>query len=218
MSIRWILADFDGTLADSMPYCAALPYEERKARGIAAPADLGDLIRARPMGEIAGILAARYAALGDREALYEAWTERMAENYAGRIALKPGAEALLEDFRRRELPVCLLTATDHRLLDPALDKLGLKRFLCAAVSEAEAGGSKRTGVPYRFCLERLGARAEETLLLEDSLPNLRGGRAAGLKTCGVYDESMAPVWEDIQRETDVSLRDLRSREALLALL
>ncbi len=216
MSIRLVLADLDGTLVDSMPFWAALPGAALQAAGLPLPADLEELIHTRPMWQIAGVFAARYPALGTEEMIFAAWRERMRENYACRVPLKPGAAELLEALRREGARVCLLTATDRELLAPLLRRLGLDTLLSGVVTEAEAG-SKATAAPYALCMERFGAAPEETMLLEDSLTNLRAAAALGLRLCGVYDESMAPLWEEICALADATVKSLQERETVLRL-
>ena len=218
MAIRLVLADFDGTLADSMPFWAALPVDTLRGEGIPLPDDMAELVRAIPMYEIAGVFAERYPQLGSRDDLYVRWMERMRENYSRRIALKAGARELLGALQERGVKVCVVTATAHSLLDGALEGFGLLPWLDGVITEEDAGGSKRTAAPYALCRERFGAEYGEMLLLEDSLPNLRGGKAMGLAVCGVYDESMAPLWPTIRAEADLALVSLEDRQPLLAML
>jgi putative hydrolase of the HAD superfamily len=68
--------------------------------------------------------------------------------------------------------------------------LGWDRLLCFDVQlfSAEEGLMKPEGALYRRCLERLGAKATETLFIDDSLPNVEGARAMGLTALHYTDK------------------------------
>ncbi len=215
MPIRLVLTDFDGTLADSMRCWAELPRRTLRQRGLAVPPDMDALIHGVPMWQVADILSGRLPALGDRDALYAGWMAEMADNYARRIPLKPGARELLRALRAAGAQVCMLSATNHGLLDPALTGYGLTPLLDGVVTEADAGASKRTEAPYRLCLTRFAAVPEETLLLEDSLANVRCAGALGIRTCGVYDEVMAGLWDELRAAADLAVETLEDREPIL---
>ena len=205
MAIRLVLADFDGTLCDSMPFWARLPGSTLTRAGIEIPADLDELIRSRPMWEISYLFVERYPQLGDREILYKGWMDEMAENYRCRIPLKPGAMALLGALKEADIPVVLLSATNHGLLDRAVESYGLLPWLRDVITEGDVGASKRTPKPFEFCMERFGVRAEEILLLEDSCPNICCAADLGLHSCAIYDESMAGSWETLRQRADLAV-------------
>jgi len=205
MAIRLVLADFDGTLCDSMPFWAKLPGSALAKAGIEIPADLDELIRSRPMWEISYLFVERYPQLGEREILYRGWMDEMAENYRSRIPLKPGAMALLSALNEAGIPVVLLSATNHGLLDGAVESYGLLSRLRDVITEGDVGASKRTPKPFEFCMERFGVKAEEILLLEDSCPNIGCAADLGLHTCAIYDESMAGSWETLRERADLTV-------------
>ena len=218
MAIRLVLADFDGTLCDSMPFWARLPGSTLTKAGIEIPADLDELIRSRPMWEISYLFVERYPQLGDRETLYQGWMDEMAENYRRRIPLKPGAMALLAALKEAGIPVVLLSATNHGLLDPAVENYGLLPYLRDVISERDIGASKRTPKPFEFCMERFGVRAEEMLLLEDSCPNICCAAGLGLHTCAIYDESMAGSWDELRERADLAVESFEEWPRVVELI
>lgn len=190
MPCKLALIDFDGTLVDSMPFWADLPRSALRQRGIPIPADMDGLIRAMPMWQLAGVLVGRYPELGEEAALYAQFMDTMRQNYAERIPVKPGARAFLARMQRKGLPVTLLTATNHGLLDPSLDSYGFTPLLHSVVTDGDVGASKRTGAPFAYCVERFDLAPEELLLLEDCLANLQPALAQGLRCVGIADATM----------------------------
>ena len=215
MAIRLVLADFDGTLCDSMPFWARLPLGALERAGIAVPADLDELIRSRPMWEISYLFVERYPQLGERETLYQGWMDEMRENYRCRIPLKPGALAFLQALQAERIPAAILSATNHGLLDGVVESYGLLPYLRAVITEGDVGASKRTAKPFEFCMERFGVKAEEILLLEDSCPNICCAAELGIRTCAVYDESMAGSWAKVRDRADITVESFQEWPRIL---
>lgn len=218
MAIKLILADFDGTLVDSMPYWVRLPWDFMKENGIAPPEDFDALLRSRPMWEVAQLLMERYPRLQGQGDVYERWLARMEQHYRQDVAFKDGAVELLHALRAAGVRVCLLSATRSDLLHKAVAHFGVEALVDGVVSEKDVGASKRCPEPYYHCMERFGVTAEETLLLEDSCPNLCTGHALGLYTCAVYDEFMAKNWPTMLATADVCLQSPAQGEKLLDFL
>ena len=217
MAIRMILADFDGTLVDSMPWWVELPKVTLRKNGVPVPEDMDMLTRSRPMWQIAAVLTERYPVLGQEETLYSAFMDSMRVNYAENIPMKPGAYAFLRRMKDKGMPVTLLSATNHGLLDPALESYGITPLLCDVITEGDVGASKRTGAPFEFCMERFGLAAEELLLLEDSLVNIRAARSLGVRCVGVADTTMAADGAELRECTELFLSEGADWEKIDAL-
>ncbi len=217
MGYRAALVDFDGTLADSMPYWMDLPWKAFRRSGLTPPEDFAELLRSAPMWEVARQLSRRYPDLSPDRPLEDCWLALMEENYLTRVALNPGALELLALLRRRGLKIVVLSATRQPMLGVALEHFGLPPHIDAVLSEAEVG-SKRSRAPYEACGERLGCPLSELLLIEDAAPNLECARALGLGTVGVYDDTMAGSLPLLRQNADVYLEDFSDLSALEALL
>lgn len=213
MSIKAALIDFDGTLADSMPFWLDLPRSSFRRAGIEPPADFDRRIRSVPMWELARLLPPEYPELTADGPLEEQWCAAMTANYRDRISLKPGAAELLKELREMGLEIVILSATRYSLLLPALDHHGVAALADRVYSEEEAG-SKHSPDAYNFCASRLGLLMDEMLLLDDAVRNISAAAELGLATAGVFDESMAAWQETIRRIADVYMPDLMDRKAL----
>ena len=209
MSYSLALVDFDGTLADSMPYWLRLPVDTLREAGIPQPDGYENYIRSIPMWEIARET--------EETPLAVRWSARMAEYYAHDIPLKPGAKALLRLLRKHGLRVYILSATRHALLDRAIDRLGVAPLVDGVYAEEETG-SKRTEAPYAFFRDRLAIPYEKMLLVEDAPRNLAAAEALGVTGVGVYDESMKEYTETIRAGAAAYLPDFSDLSALDALL
>ena len=205
MAFSLALVDFDGTLADSMPYWLRLPADTLRAAGLPQPEGFAEYIRSVPIREIARDMGAKYPQLEAETPLAVRWSAEMAAHYAREIPLKPGAKKLLQTLRAAGLRVYILSATCHALLDPAIERLG-------------ETGSKRTEAPYAFFRDRFGVPYEKMLLAEDAPRNLAAAEALGVSGVGVYDESMKEYTEMIRAGAAVYLPDFSDLSALEELL
>ena len=178
MAFSLALVDFDGTLADSMPYWLRLPADTLRAAGLPQPEGFAEYIRSVPIREIARDMGAKYPQLEVETPLAVRWSAEMAAHYAREIPLKPGAKKLLQTLRAAGLRVYILSATRHALLDPAIERLGVAPLVDGVYAEEETG-SKRTEAPYAFFRDRFGVPYEKMLLAEDAPRNLAAAEALG---------------------------------------
>jgi len=211
------LVDFDGTLADSMPWWLDLPRRTLEEAGIPEPKGFRRSIREVPMREIAVWMARDYPELVRESTLEERWYAMMADNYRRRVALKPGAMDLLSLLREEGLKIVILSATKRPLLDVALERFGLFSRVDLILTEEEAG-SKRSQEPYLLLSEKLGLSLPEMLLVEDAPRNIAAAAELGLGTAAVYDASMEQWQEELRRTADVYLPDFSDLSPLRALL
>ena len=203
MAYSAALIDFDGTLADSMPYWLRLPLDTLSRLGLPEPEGFRERISTRPMWEVAGYLSELYPTL-TQKGLRDLWDGMMLENYRERILLKDGVRELLGLLRARGVRLILLSATRQPYLNGALEHFDLLREFEAVLTETETGAKHEPETFIRLA-QRLGCAPEELLLLEDSPPNLRAARAAGQTTVALYDASKPLWWEEIAAGADAAM-------------
>ena len=217
MAFSLALVDFDGTLADSMPYWLRLPVDTLREADLPQPEGFAEYIRSVPIWEIARDMGKTYPQLEANTPLAARWSAEMAEYYARAVPLKPGAKELLRTLRAAGLGVYILSATRRALLDPAVERLGVAPLADGVYAEEEIG-SKRTEAPYAFFRDKLGVPYERMLLVEDAPRNLAAAEALGIAGVGVYDESMKEYTETIRAGAAAYLPDFSDLSALEALL
>ena len=99
MAFSLALVDFDGTLADSMPYWLRLPADTLREADLPQPEGFAEYIRSVPIWEIARDMGKMYPQLEANTPLAARWSAEMAEYYAWAVPLKPGAKELLRTLR-----------------------------------------------------------------------------------------------------------------------
>jgi len=226
MTLRALLFDVDGTLADTeethrLAFNAAfrdfdLSFEwepslyevlldvtggkERLARYFSG-LDLPDAERARLRGLVAS--------------LHQRKTERYTELVAaGAAPMRPGVVRLLHDAERAGIRLGIASTTSPSsvtaLLDAGLGRGASSRFAVIACGDAVAAKKPAPDI-YQLALERLGISATEAVAFEDS-----GHGVAAAKAAGLFTVATPTRWTQGQdlRVADMVLPDLAEGDLL----
>ena len=196
--LRALLFDVDGTLAETERDGHRIAFNRAfRDRGLHWDWD------AKQYGELLQITGGReriahYAALHDPHWLARANAQssiaelhaRKNHHYAelvqrGRIALRPGLQALLTQARAADLTLGIVTTTSRDNLD-ALLEVSFDADTRAAFALRIVGEdvTRKKPDPECYCraLAMLGLAADQALAVEDSRNGLRAASAAGLRT------------------------------------
>jgi putative hydrolase of the HAD superfamily len=136
------------------------------------PAILGRVSRAGWLTDIAVALADRVGGLETAEKLVADW-----DTYRGEIV--PEVLDTVEFLRASGVPVALCTNATDDLRDD-LERFGLSDAFDAVVSSAEIGSVKPMPEFYRAACDAVDTAPEFCLLVDDTVRNIAGARAAGL--------------------------------------
>ncbi len=204
--MRTYLFDFDGTLVDSMPAYAGAMKKVLDDHGISYGDDLVKTIT--PLG-LKGT-AEYFRKIGLDLPLKEIIGE-MGKNlyyeYAYNIGLKEHVLAALQALKDRGDRLNVLTAGPHITLDACIKRLGIGELFENIWSCDDFQTTKTDPEIYRQAAEKLGCRPEEVLFLDDNLYADLAAKKAGMKVCGVYDDSGAEFEQEIREKTDFYLTD-----------
>ena len=115
------------------------------------------------------------------------WTRELNLNIAAlkraaadRIAVRPGAEAVLGALRDGPRQVIMVTNAHREALDLKLERTGIDRYFDALVSSHDYGHPKEAQDFWHRLRERHPFDPARALLVDDSLPVLHSGRLYGL--------------------------------------
>ena len=178
-----IIFDFDGTLADTEGYIVAAATQALFEAGF-TPAQMGDVSRVvgPPYpGAFAGIYG-----VSEEEDL--AITNRYFELYDWKNPasheLYPGMRALLEDLTKRGKKLAIASSKTRMRLGFCVEDLSLDSlFSCVFAKEDVDGGGKAELI--HMVMERLGASANQCVMVGDRFYDIQGARAAGTASIGV---------------------------------
>ena len=117
---------------------------------------------------------------------YEAWALDHPRDYAA--MLNPGVADTLDELRRRGVRVALASSSPMDNIRAVLAACGLLDAFEVIVSGEQFRESKPDPEIYLHTLDLLGLPADECCCVEDSVPGIAAGKAAGLTVFAKREE------------------------------
>ena len=103
----------------------------------------------------------------------------------------PGARPLIDELRRRAVPIAVASASLRHWVDATLLGLGLQDTFDATVSASEVDNGKPAPDLFLEAARRLGVPPERCLAVEDTATGIAAAKAAGLFAVQVRAASTA---------------------------
>ena len=201
MKYNTYLFDFDGTLVDSMPSYVALMLRILDENNITYGDDIVKIIT--PLGY--GGTAEYFIKMGiklSKEELIAKMNEYAFVEYAYNIPAKPGVIPALKKLKENGAGLNVLTASPHTVLDPCLKRLGIYDLFDNVWSCEDFSTTKADPGIYVEAAKKLGKPMESVLFLDDNYNADKTAKSAGMKVCGVFDESSAEYAHEIKAVAD----------------
>lgn len=200
------LFDFDGTLVDSMPVFGKMMKRILDEHGVAYPADIVKIIT--PLG-LQGT-AKYFIELGlnkPLEQIQRLMGEYLLDAYVHYIPAKEYVVHVLKQMKARGDSLNVLTASPHLTLDPCLKRLEMFDLFDNVWSCDDFKTTKADPEIYRQAAARLGKTVDQVLFLDDNYGANETAKKAGMRTCGVFDETSREYIAQIQALTDHYIYD-----------
>ena len=200
------LFDFDGTLVDSMPTYAKLMLDILREQGVAHGPDIIKITT--PLGyRKTAELFVSMGAPDDADTLVKTMTERAVRAYTYDVPAKAHVIDALRALKARGDDLNVLTASPHAMLDPCLKRLGVFDLFTNVWSCEDFATTKADPNIYHMAAEKIGRPVHEIWFLDDNLGADKTAKAAGMRVCGVYDDSSAEYMQEMQAATDAYIMD-----------
>lgn len=103
----------------------------------------------------------------------------------------PGVRPLIDELRRREVPIAVASSSLRQWVDATLRGLGLQDIFDATVSASEVASGKPAPDLYLKAARKLGVAPERCLAVEDTLAGVQSAKAAGMFAAQVRSSSTA---------------------------
>ncbi|MGB3682128.1 MAG: HAD family phosphatase [Rubrobacteraceae bacterium] len=182
--LKALLFDLDGTLANTDAVHFPTWMEVLRPHGIEVTREYYDeRLAGRVNSDVVDDVLPDLSEEERRE-LIEAEEEKSRARIK-QIGPLPGLQDLLDEGRRRNLTLALVTNSVKADSEQILEPLDLKGAFDPIVYPSEVSESKPEPAPYLEVLDRLEIEAGETLAFEDSVTGTKASRAAGIRTVGV---------------------------------
>ena len=180
-----VIFDMDGVLVDTEVYYAGQLESFGRSLGLELPYEVTHGQVGNSHQDFCRLMvelheAAGYGRLSGDEAVarYDAWAMSRAADYAA--LLNPGAAETLDGLLARGVRVALASSSPLANIELVLDACGIADRFEYIVSGEQFEQSKPAPDIYLHALELLGLPAESCCCVEDSVPGIAAGRAAGL--------------------------------------
>jgi 3-phosphoshikimate 1-carboxyvinyltransferase len=186
--VRLVIFDLDGTLVDSEG-TAVRAFEQAYTQcGGTGPAPVDAFLAAAGL-PFEQICARLRLPAGMAESFRAASRRRL-----GELACYAGIEALLRALTARGLRLAVLTGKDRARALEILDLLRLDRHFQAVVTPDDPPRGKPHPDGVRWLCDEFRVPPGETVMIGDSVADLRAGRAAGVRTIGcLWGAGMPPA-------------------------
>jgi beta-phosphoglucomutase len=190
--MRAVLFDFDGVLVNSEPlhYRAlrecllpeGIEISEEEYAGSYLAYDDAEAIRVALERHGQAFHGGRVRAIAERKA-------ELFDDLLESVPFFPGAPELVRALSR-EVPVAIASGALHREIERILSAAGLRDAFTAIVAADDVTRGKPHPEPYLTAMAAVtprapGLAAEDCLVVEDSMPGIAAGRAAGMKVLAV---------------------------------
>jgi N-acetyl-D-muramate 6-phosphate phosphatase len=201
MSVRAVLFDLDGTLADTAPDLAGALNALLRERG---KEPIG-FEQARPLTSMGarGMIKAGLG-IGPEHPEFEQLRDRFLDLYEANICdgtrLFDGVDKLLKELDTRGTPWGIVTNKYERFTKPLLQQLELDKRAHCIVCGDTTGNSKPHPGPLLHAAELLGVQPQECLYVGDDVRDIQAARAAHMPVIaagyGYLGEATDPVlWQ-----------------------
>lgn len=206
---RALLFDLDGLLVDSESVWARAERAIMVSRSSSWSEE--DAIGCRGTGipETARRMAERSGRVFDPARDPEELVETFL-SLAPSIALQPGARELVVEGRERRMRLAVASSSPRRVVSTVLRAVGIESYFHDVITGDDVERKKPAPDIFLLAAERLGATAEACVVLEDSLPGVLAGKAAGMFVVAV-PEIDREQFEGVADAVVASLFEARDR-------
>lgn len=211
--IKGAIFDIDGTLLDSMPIWENAGARYLATLGIKAKPDLKERLDALSLPEGALYMQKEYRLSVSTEDILKGVNQVVKDFYYKEAVMKPGAYALVKYLNKNGVKLIIATATDKEMAKAALIRNRIWEDFAGMITCEEAGAGKTKPKVFELARQKLGTKKEETWVFEDSLYAVKTATAAGFPVCSIYDAYSAENSEEIQRLSDIYVRDFSEIES-----
>ncbi len=183
--IRIIILDFDGTLGDTAAVIVKTMQATIQELGLPprTDSDCAAMIGLRLI-EIPKVLFPGHEVDGD---MYAATYRRLFHEYntEGAVVLYPNVMETLEELKERGYILTIASSRSHASLAEYVENLGLSPIIGFILGADDVVNGKPDPEPVTRTLEKYGMRPEETIVVGDTVFDIKMGKNAGTRTCGV---------------------------------
>ena len=185
--IQGIIFDFDGTLFDSMFIWDTAGEVYLRSIGKEPEADLQKVLKPMSLLQSAQYIREKYHIPLSVEDIMDGVNRTVEDFYFHTVEPKPGVIAFLEELHRRNIKMCIATATDRYQVEAALQRCGMRHFFSDIFTCTEVGSGKDRPDIFHKAMEHLQMDRSNTVVVEDAYHAAHTAKQDGFLVAAVYD-------------------------------
>jgi len=188
MRIDGAIFDVDGTLLDSMFVWNNIGEDYLLSRGIKSRENLNKTFEYMSILQSAQYYQSEYGLKDSTDEIVNGINKMIARFYMEEAKLKDGVKEFLESLHKNGIQMCVATATDRHLIEPALKRTGIAQYFSEIFTCTSVGFGKDNPTIYLKALEHLKTKKENTFVFEDALYAIKTAKNIGFNVVGVHDK------------------------------
>jgi len=200
--------DLDGTLIDSMWIWDRLPYDYLLSKGIYPPENIREKLKQYSLKEASSVLKDMFDLIESNQQINIEMENMLKKFYEEQVELKKGALELLKNLKTNNSKIALVTATEEKLLLPAIKRLGIHEYFDFIQTCGNVGFEKYDVNFFKILINRLGLATKDVFLFEDALHSMETAKKLGIKVVAIKDSTNLSDWDKICMTADICLNDL----------
>lgn len=196
MSIRAVIFDFDGTIADTNQLVIdswqhtyttinGEPYPEEKIVRTFGEPLRASMIKAFPNHDTDEVIQ-----------VYRDFQMEETDNPEYELRLFPGMRKLLIELKEKGYKVGMVTSRTRDTCLRGMRRLDIEKYMDAIVTCNDTNKHKPDPEPARICLRELNAEPQEAVMIGDTMYDIKCAHNAGMKAV-LVDWAVAIIDEDL---------------------
>ncbi len=215
MKIKGAIFDMDGTLLDTMGAWRTLCCRFVRSLGYEPEEEMEEKMRALGYPKNREYLQAHYAPNMTLEQLNEAMLQCMVDYYRCEAQPLPYVTELLDELKRRDVKMCIASATHKEMCEVALKAAGIDHYFSAIFDVPGAGKNKNYPDIFEQALSYLGTAKEETPVFEDAHYSIKTCKSAGFPVVAIRD-AWEPLQDEVKALADVYVVSYKEMDKIFA--
>ncbi len=207
MTYTTYLFDFDGTLVDSMPAFISVMLRILDENNIKYESDIIKIITPLGYAGCAKYFTQKLGLEMPEDEILALMNKYAYDEYAYNIQAKANVIETLKKLKEQGADLHVLTASPHSVLDVCLKRLGIFDIFTNVWSCDDFNTTKSNPQIYEMAAEKIGKPIDEILFLDDNYNADKTATTAGMRVCGVYDESSHEYINEIKSVSDHYIND-----------
>lgn len=202
---KGILFDVDGTLLDSMKIWEELPNRYLNSIGISSDPDLASIVYPMTLEESSSYLKKRYQIKSSSKHIQESILSLLQTFYEEEVELKEGVLFYLQEFKKAQIPMGIVSIGKTDLIEVAFKRLGIDTFFDFILTCDMYQTNKKESLIYEIGKEKL--KCDTVYVFEDVLQAIQSAKRANCRTVAIEDDSNKQDQAELKKFADFYLEE-----------